>query len=1429
MIKLKFSFGEENSKDREFDIVEGELLSAAMARSIDGVPLEGRESHEIFQVVVNGHLIEKDFWEFTQLKSGDAVVISPNIKSGDSGQIFKQIAIIAITVAASYFLGPAGYGLTGAALGAATAAVSIGVSLIFNALIPPPVPSQADFGALQGYESSQMYSISGQSNTIRRLATVPKVYGTHRIFPNVAAVPYTELDTDPVTGELVQYLYVIYDFGLGPLQVKTIYIGDTPFSADRFTDFKYNFVDLNKPAVSEGIWDDQLNDAFTIYKGDIEGDTLGIGLDGNKDAGDPQSTYEAIRNSAENTDGSNQEIVLNFTNPIGLYGFSSTGVKDYRKIELQIDFALVGSSTWRSYNDLTYVSSFVSKGGDSDNFELDVALIPPVLLGGSVSAAYGDGNPYYETLWGQAQTSIGKVDLAVRIKANAQSIVVTAHAGLEVGSPVYLNVTEFLGIVQAIAPYSDPTYSVVTLDRLINSRTSVGEVRQHKVFHGFDPVTYSYTVWRDLRPTARFTTSTVGRARIKRAETGPVHASFRFSPKVPGQYQVRVRRLNTTSPYTTNVADDLIWGSLTTRFDRATIVTDKRHVFMELRIKATGQINGTVSNLSAVCTSICDVWDGTTWTMQETNNPAWIFADLLTGEVNKKAVDVSRLHLESLLEWAEFCDEIPDPPPTQTYLEKRFETNFILDYPAALQTVLNQVANGAQASLNIIDGKYGVLIDRFRSTPVQIFTPRNSRDFSSVRVYGPRPHAVRVKYIDPQLAWEVSEVVVYDDGQDITTATEIEDLTSFACTNQEQAWRFGRYMIAQNKLRQETISILVDFEHLVCTRGDYVQITQDVMRVGGTPARVKAIDGTTITIDDSLDIDELLSYGYVYRSATGDINTSTLTPLTPSTFELDGDLPAVGDLIVIGEVGSTVYDCLVKAITPNDDMSASITLVEKADGIYDYESTGVLPDYDPQLSTTSRPDFFPPREVADLEVTDSGWDCAAGENGYEYFVELSWGVPPGSIYELFEVYGDDGRGFTLAGVTRSSIYRFIVNEDRLDIEHTFKVLAVSATGKKLALGEVTGVTSTPTEKTTPPSDVESLSVNITNEVVQFTWPRIEDCDCAQYLIRYSPSVSGATWETSTPLLRADKSSSSASAQARTGTYLIKAVDFLGLESENAAQAVTTIPNLFNLNVIEVITDSPDFPGASDRTEIYGDAVSLVLDTAVSGAIPVAQFYAEGYYYFENLLDLGEIYTVRLQSLIQAEGYTEEDIMANWETLADVLAMSNSKYSEWDVEAQYRSTDTLNVMADWTTLAGITYLNEGSSEIWTDWRTFIMGDATGRVFQFRLKLISNKLSVSPRVFDATIRADMPDRIDTFENELVTNVGRTFTYTPAFNGPAPSPNVQISIDDAESGDYWVFADKTLEGFTITIYDKNDVAVERTIDIAAKGYGRKAASTI
>lgn len=1426
MIKFRLASFEKTSKDQDINIIEGENLSEALKRIIETTDIK-EDPKEIFKTVVNGHLIEPKLWEFTKLKETDNVLVAPNLLGGEGG--FGQLlAIVAIALVAPYTapLIAAG-GLSAIGGGLINAGVAFLASYAASQLFPPPVVGSGLVSS-GNLPESQMYSISSQANSLKKFGRVPKVYGEHRMFPTVAANPYTELEVDPASGKLVQVFYAIYDFGLGINQISDIRIGNTPL--DNFTDVSVRLVDPNKPNPNEGSWDDAVSKQFELYKGDVFSEQVGVSINGNQEENDPQSEYLVIRTAATNPDNLRQEITLNFVCPSGLFAFDSGGNRGNRTIELDIRYSKVGENNWIEYNNPLYTDRSSAIGGDSDTANKPLTL--PISLFDPNNPSVVN-NPFIVMSQTQPKVKVMRYGIAAQVTYKIvvgipwynQLFFQDPH-NLVVGDRIVDKNGQYMGTVSGFLDFG--AYTRVSVNNRPRIDIPLYEFTVVEDVAGFDEFIFGQKVYTPIGDSSLNTKffkegSPLGTLAITASTQEQHFSAVKFTPKATGVFEVRVTRIRSRSNATTSVQDALAWGNINTRTDTQPILTTKRHTFLEIKIKASGQLNGSIQNLSAKCVSVLDTWNGSAWVKAPTNNPAWVFVDLLTGEVNKRAISKSRLDINSIYEWAQYCEQIPNSPANYTYYEQRFQCNFILDFETTLQQILGQVSGAAQASLNIIDGKYGVLLDVQKTVPVQIFTPRNSSGFSSTRAYPQRPHGLRVSYVDPNSDWQPNELIVYADGYDANNATIFEDIQTFACTQVEQAFRFGRYFLAQSILRQETITLKVDFEHLVCTRGDYVQITQDSMKVGGTPARVKSRTGNQIVIDEGIETAINIDYGYVYRnSATGEILTNTLTVVSADTFDLDGTpLPNPGDLIIIGEVDFIVFDCLVKAITPADDLSAILTLVEKADPIYTIEEVDTIPGYDPRLSQTVNPDFAPPPEVNSLQVTENSYTVKNA--GYEHFISLDWDAPTGAAYELFEIHVDWGKGYDLIATTKFSEYKYIVDNINLGVAHNFKILAVSSTGKKLSLGEVGFVSATPVRKTTPPSSVELFNSDITGETLQLFWTLIPDLDVKEYVIRFVPELDGV-WQDSTTVLRVSPTTSLAATQARTGTYLIKAVDLNGNESLEAAAIITTIPSLNGLNVIEEITDFPALTGSKDRVETFGD--SLILQQSNPGSLGNEVYFSEGYYYYNDLLNLGEIYQVRLQALIKAQGYVATDIMSNWATLSDVDLLYSPGSSDWDVELQYRSTNALNVMEDWASMSSVVTLSGGSEDIWTEWRKFIIGDATGRIFQFRLKLISYKPNVSPRVLEAIIRADMPDRVESFNNVMATVSGAVVTYSPAFKN---IPNVQITLENGQSGDYWEYVSKTAEGFEIVFKNNLGNPVARQFDAVVKGYGRKAANVL
>jgi hypothetical protein len=688
MIKLRLASTQTEKGDLELEIVSGETLEQAVQRVTEKVKLDS-ELDEVFHVLVNGHIIEKELWTFTKLVPSDSVLVAPKMK-GDDG-LRLGLAVVA-TVLITAFPPAAALGVTSAfGAGVINALGAIAVGLLVNALIPPTIP---DFNLGGGsLESSQMYSINSQSNQVKRFGYVPKVYGNHKMFPIVAANPYTDLEVDPVSGELVQYFYGIYDFGLGPATVEDLRIGDT--SIANFNDVSFNLVDPNRPDIPEGEWDNSLKKTFSLYKSQLNTESITLTLDGNLDDNDDPSTYQAIRSAVENPDGKPQEINLTFVCPQGLYSLGSNGARSPRTIDLKIEFSKESENVWRKWNDLTYVESFVGAGGDEfiENFRLNlIAPSPP----GVLPSYYAQVNGYIISTGLTRSGSSPKSWSRTYGLTPAMTGIYVRSGELSVGDNVSYGQGKFLGSITSVTPNAVQQAGIwydfcsCTIPEVIEITRYRGRTQP---FEGFP------SSWQaDFLNQSLFRVRTgTGIARISRDETSPVYASFKFTPRTTERIKVRVTRVRSFSDNSYQIGDSLTWQSLNTRFQAAPIVTDKRHVFMEIRIKATNQLNGSIQNLSGVVTSVLDVWDGSQWVKQPTSNPAWVYADLLTGQVNKRAIAKSRLNTASLLEWANYCDEIPTSSPSFDYSFPRFRCNFILDFATPLQNLINQVTGSAQA------------------------------------------------------------------------------------------------------------------------------------------------------------------------------------------------------------------------------------------------------------------------------------------------------------------------------------------------------------------------------------------------------------------------------------------------------------------------------------------------------------------------------------------------------------------------------------------------------------------------------------------------------------------------------------------------------------------------------------------------------------
>lgn len=188
-------------------------------------------------------LLQRD-WAATVAGSGSVIELTALPADGGGGGGGKNTTALVLSIAVSvlaiavggplaglagFASGSFGFGLASAAI---TAAISIGGTLLINALIPPQAATAASYGALAA--PSPTYSLSARGNQARLGGVIPVGYGRHVIYPVFGATPYSEYaDND-------QFLHLVLVVGQGEYDIESINIGSTPISS--FPEISYEIV-----------------------------------------------------------------------------------------------------------------------------------------------------------------------------------------------------------------------------------------------------------------------------------------------------------------------------------------------------------------------------------------------------------------------------------------------------------------------------------------------------------------------------------------------------------------------------------------------------------------------------------------------------------------------------------------------------------------------------------------------------------------------------------------------------------------------------------------------------------------------------------------------------------------------------------------------------------------------------------------------------------------------------------------------------------------------------------------------------------------------------------------------------------------------------------------------------------------------------------
>ena len=424
-----------------------------------------------------------------------------------------------------------------------------------------------------------------------------------------------------------------------------------------------------------------------------------------------------------------------------------------------------------------------------------------------------------------------------------------------------------------------------------------------------------------------------------------------------GTYEVECNWLTDRNDGDLGIIDETHWVSmLVTR--AGSPVRQTGLCLVAARFKITGERSSLVDQFNGVAQTICPDYDSdtSTWITRATSNPASLYRLILQGGANKRPATDAQINLTKLAAWHGECET------------NGFEFNHVTQGSTTVQNMLRHVCAAGRATPGIQDGKFSVVreVDTATVAPTFHIGPHNSRGFRSIVRYPTIPNALKVQFVDPESGYLDTERIVPDDGYTEATASTFDRLELVGITDADQAYKLGRYRLADLRLRPAEYEVEMGFEHLDMVRGDWGYVTHDVPLLGLARGRVVSVtmsgaDCTGVVVNQECPM-AAATYGIRFRKSDGttlrrDVTTvagnqTTLTFATPITS--GNPMPAAGDWFAFGVSGSETAKMIVKEIHPGDDLNARVVLVDAAPGVLTADTT-TIPKYDPQISIMPGP------------------------------------------------------------------------------------------------------------------------------------------------------------------------------------------------------------------------------------------------------------------------------------------------------------------------------------------------------------------------------------------------------------------------------------------------------------------------------------------
>ena len=888
---------------------------------------------------------------------------------------------------------------------------------------------------------------------------------------------------------------------------------------------------------------------------------------------------------------------------------------------------------------------------------------------------------------------------------------------------------------------------------------------------------------------------------------------------------VRVIR-DTADSSVTTLQNGTVFSSFTEIIDKQNAYPNTAHVALRVDAEQFPQMpramfrvrgvkikiphNSTVRSDGSL--SFSGVFNGTLKTNKEyCNCPAWVLYDLLTNERYGFGDHISESQLDKFAFYSASVYNNELISDNEGGTQPRFSCNAVIQNQQDAYKLVGELCSVMRVQAYYQAGSITITQDR-PTDPSYLFTLANilpdgfSYTNTSKRI---KYTVINIQFFDMETQ-EFDYETVEDTALQAKFGFVVKNIRAFAVTSRGMAHRLGKWFLYTQANEGEVVTFTTTLEAGTLVRvGAVIKVADPVrsgVRRGG---RISSATTTQIVVDDSSSATDLDANNNPVLSVVlpdGTVESKTVSSISGAEINLSSALsvaPNSNSVWVLENDTVETQLFRVVGVTEVSSLTYQISAVFHNTGKYAFVEDGTTL---PSRTITTLTDKKP--APSNLSASEK---IVVVNNRAISKVFLNWQAVAG-VQEYRVQYRFNNGNFTTVTVSKTDFEIFNSEQGIYEVRvFSYNALRQPSTNPSIISIATVG-------KTALPANVQNLRIEpVSPKLIRLRWDQSVDTDVVHggfCRIRHSPKTDGSgTFQNATDIDKLAGNSTQITVPYIEGEYLVRFEDDGGRVSNSSASIIIDLPD--SLGALTAQTrrednDSPKFQGAKTNVTFDSSVNSLKLTDPATNAT--------GEYAFNEVLDLGGVFSLDLKRHIQTESFYSGSLFDSRTALIDT-------WTDFD-GGQATATNCEMLVA-------VTQDNPSSSPTFTAFQTFVNGAYKGRGFKFKVILNTTDPAQNIKVSELGYTATFQRRTEQSATAIASGSGvKNITFSsPFFTGTSALlgansnlPSIGITAtDNITSGDYFQVTNISSTGFSVHFKDSSNASINRNFNFSAVGFGK------